>query len=409
MTQSAINTALNGKQAALSAAQLNAVNSGITSTKVNNYDTHVANGDIHVTAAQKTAWTNKQDKLVASGTGQNIVGTGIATVSIPTSGDNANKIVVNVPATDLSGKENVLTFTTSGSGNVVTGVSKSGSTVTVTKGTTLGSLATKSAVASGDITDGTIVNADISDNAAIDQSKISGLSTSLSGKVNVAQGTDNKDKVLITNATTGNVETTKFIHSDGYSANATDKDTTIPSVEVVEDIVLTAAGNYVAYNQTADNKDKAMITNAAGQVVPGQIATGMIADSAVTTDKINAKAVTAAKIADSTITATQLASNAVTTAKIKDANVTAPKLADGVVASGSSNVTVTRDSSTKVFKVSVTEQDISGKEDVANKVTSTSQYNEDIADANNCDYNEKTTWEDLLNEFKRLWREGERV
>ncbi len=43
----------------------------------------------------------------------------------------------------------------------------------------LGGLATKSAIASGDITDGTIVNADINANAAIAQSKIDGLPKSL--------------------------------------------------------------------------------------------------------------------------------------------------------------------------------------------------------------------------------------
>ena len=51
-----------------------------------------------------------------------------------------------------------------------------------------------------------------------------------------------------------------------------------------------------------------------------------IADSGVTTAKINAKAVTTAKIDDSAVTATQLASDAVITAKIKDANVTKAKL-----------------------------------------------------------------------------------
>ena len=58
-----ISTLNSNKQAKLSEAQLNAANSGITSTKVGNYDTHIADGDIHVTAAQKTAWTAKQDAI----------------------------------------------------------------------------------------------------------------------------------------------------------------------------------------------------------------------------------------------------------------------------------------------------------------------------------------------------------
>ena len=47
----------------LSPAQLNAVNSGIDSTKVGNYDNHIADTTIHVTAADKTAWSGKQDAI----------------------------------------------------------------------------------------------------------------------------------------------------------------------------------------------------------------------------------------------------------------------------------------------------------------------------------------------------------
>ena len=52
-----------GKQNALDTAQTAAVNSGITGTKVTGYDTHVGDADIHVTAADKTAWNSKQDGL----------------------------------------------------------------------------------------------------------------------------------------------------------------------------------------------------------------------------------------------------------------------------------------------------------------------------------------------------------
>lgn len=59
----AVYVALATKQDALSTAQQNAANSGITSAKVSSYDTHIADADIHVTAAQKTAWTAKQDAI----------------------------------------------------------------------------------------------------------------------------------------------------------------------------------------------------------------------------------------------------------------------------------------------------------------------------------------------------------
>jgi hypothetical protein len=48
------------------AEQQNAIDSGITSEKVSGYDSHVENGDIHVTASQKTEWSGKQDALNSS-------------------------------------------------------------------------------------------------------------------------------------------------------------------------------------------------------------------------------------------------------------------------------------------------------------------------------------------------------
>ena len=46
-----------------SVAEKAAIDSGINSTKVNNYDTHIADTTIHVTAADKTAWNGKQDAI----------------------------------------------------------------------------------------------------------------------------------------------------------------------------------------------------------------------------------------------------------------------------------------------------------------------------------------------------------
>ena len=44
-------------------AQWSAINSGITSSKVTSYDSHVGNGDVHVTTSQKSSWTAKQDAI----------------------------------------------------------------------------------------------------------------------------------------------------------------------------------------------------------------------------------------------------------------------------------------------------------------------------------------------------------
>lgn len=50
-------------QANLTTEQLAAANSGITAEKVADYDNHLANNDIHVTAELKATWSGKQDAL----------------------------------------------------------------------------------------------------------------------------------------------------------------------------------------------------------------------------------------------------------------------------------------------------------------------------------------------------------
>ena len=143
-----INTALAGKQATLTSTQLNAVNSGITSTKVSTYDGY-------------------NEKITAA---QNAANAKVATAQGP---GNANKAVI-----------------TNSSGNVTTGQIASGmiadgtivnadiaadAKIATSKISGLGTLATKNAVTSAEITDGTITNADIAADAKIATSKISGL------------------------------------------------------------------------------------------------------------------------------------------------------------------------------------------------------------------------------------------
>ena len=74
-----------------------------------------------------------------------------------------------------------------------------------------------------------------------------------------------------------------------------------------------------------------------------EVTTAKIAALAVTAAKIASDAVTTAKILDANVTAAKLASDSVTTAKILDANVTAAKLANTAVTAGSyttANITV---------------------------------------------------------------------
>mgnify|MGYP004544944931 CR=1 FL=1 len=85
--------------------QLDAINSTITSNLVSSYSGHIADTDIHVTAAQKTAWTAKQDALV-SGTNiktinnTSLLGSGNITISgggssLPDMTDQSGKYLTN--------------------------------------------------------------------------------------------------------------------------------------------------------------------------------------------------------------------------------------------------------------------------------------------------------------------------
>ena len=76
------------------------------------------------------------------------------------------------------------------------------------------------------------------------------------------------------------------------------------------------ADTKVNLDQTADNKNKAMITNANGIVEPGQIIEGMIASNAVTTTNIKDLNVTTDKLNNEAVTEGKLAANAVTNAKL---------------------------------------------------------------------------------------------
>ena len=88
-------------------AQLDAINSTITSNLVTSYSNHVADTDIHVTAAQKTAWTAKQDALV-SGTNiktinsQSILGSGDLAVDTLPSQSGKNGKYLTTDGTDPS-------------------------------------------------------------------------------------------------------------------------------------------------------------------------------------------------------------------------------------------------------------------------------------------------------------------
>ena len=195
-TKDEMTSGLAGKQATLSAAQLNAVNSGITSTKVSTYDGYSAK----ITAAQDAA----DDAATAAAAAQSTA----------------------------SGKLSSISGSTGGTGNVVTSVSASGSTVSATKGITAEETKNKvtSVRAAASATDTaypsekavatalaakantsalsgyatTSALGAVEDKAEAAQSAASAAQTAANGKVSTAQGTDNANDVMVVNAS-GNV------------------------------------------------------------------------------------------------------------------------------------------------------------------------------------------------------------
>ena len=116
------------------------------------------------------------------------------------------------------------------------------------------------------------------------------------------------------------------------------------------------------------------LPNVTGTVVTtgdtGTVATGMVADSAITTAKIGADAITAAKIGDDVINSEHYVAGSIDTEHIADAQITAAKLQDGSV------------TSTKLGTDSVVEAKIVNANVTAAKLATNSVTTDKIADLN---------------------------
>lgn len=231
------------------------MNSGATKAKIDTIATNTtaaANAKSAADAAQATAnglKTSKQDKLVATGDNANIAGSDGVSVSIDST---SGKITVkgNQAAIDtaLAAKQAKLSTTQ---------LSAVNSGITSTKVTSYDTAVTKA------------------NNA-------------------LPKATYDSQVGTVSAANMGTTATT-----------------VVGAIKEIKDAVSTTDGAAVKTDQGTTNKDKAVITDSTGKVTTGQIATGMVADKAVTT----------AKIADGAVGATQLGANAVTSAKIADGTI----------------------------------------------------------------------------------------
>jgi hypothetical protein len=148
----------------------------------------------------------------------------------------------------------------------------------------------------------------------VDNNALQTLGGTMSGDLNFGQNAD-----IVFEGQTDNANETTLTVTDPTA------DRTITLPDVTGTVVTTGDTGTVATGMIADSA----ITSA--KISDGTIATGDIADDAVTTAKIADANVTTASLADTSVTTAKLASDAVTTAKITDANVTTAKIANDAI------------------------------------------------------------------------------
>lgn len=161
------------------------------------------------------------------------------------------------------------------------------------------------------------------------------VTTDANGKVAPVQIVDNGTGTYVTDVVVnaGTVTLSRGTPSIPNKVSELENDSGYATMSAVDAKLTTAQGS--------TNANKAVITNASGDITTGTIATDMITDGAVTSAKIAdgtvaladlaSDSVNSAKIVDASVAAADLASNSVTTAKITDLNVTTAKIAASAV------------------------------------------------------------------------------
>ena len=276
----------------------------------------------------------------------------------------------------VGSKLSSISGSTTGSGNVVTGVSASGSTVSVTKSITAEE--TKNKVTS------TNYDANVSSDTKYPTVKavadaIADVKETISAAITVdsalsSTSTNPVQNKVINTALSGKEVTSNKVKSVRAVASATDTAypsekavatalatkantsalsgyATIKALDAVENTAVAAqsdaraaqeaANAKVATAQGLGNENKAVITDSSGNVTTGQIASGMIANDAVTSAKLAAGAVDANALAAGAVTSAKIADGTIPT--VNDATLTIQKngsTVDTFTANASANKTI---------------------------------------------------------------------
>ncbi|MBQ8041722.1 MAG: hypothetical protein IJ273_00140, partial [Alphaproteobacteria bacterium] len=296
---------VNSKQDALTTTQLAAVNSGITSTKVSTYDGYAA------TIAGKQA-TISDLATIRSGAAAGATALQKADIATGTSNGTISVDGSNVAVKGLGSAAYTAStaYATAAQGTLAASAVQPGDLAEVATSGSYNDLTDKPTIPSGALASkSTITNADVADNAAIAQSKISGLTTALSGK----QATLTTAQL---NAANSGITSAKVSTYDGYATTiagkqdkklATEittavsgaKDSYYPSVGLMETSIATANNNVM---DSVNAKLASVSSSGTGSVV-----------------KAVAKDGTAVKATLGYIGSSDITDGSITSADIKDA------------------------------------------------------------------------------------------
>jgi microcystin-dependent protein len=260
-------------------------------------------GKVSNSATTATSANTINTIVARDGSGNFSAGTITATLAGSATGNAAT-------ATNLSSNR---TFALTGN---VTGSTSSN----LSSGVSIATTIPTGTVTSAMIADGTIVNADINESAAIADTKLATINTA--GKVtnNAVQAVStNTANRIVTRDASGNFA------AGTVTAELAGNASTATTLATGRTIALTGdvTGTTETFNGSAN-------VSAATTIASNAVTTAKIADANVTTAKIADSNVTTAKIADSNVTTAKIADSNVTTAKIADSNVTNVKIASGV-------------------------------------------------------------------------------
>ena len=222
-------------------------------------------------------------------------------------------------------------------------------TVTLPAGTITSEMILDSAITSGKIADGTIVNADISGTAAISTSKIDGLDNTLSSKAPTASPVFTGTVVLPATTSIGDVSAEELqsistvvsnvqtqISSKANSTNASIAGATftgtvvLPSTTSIADVSSTEISylNNVTGNIQTQLDAKLASSTASSTYAP------LVSPTFTGTVTLPDNTISQSHMSDNSIGTAEIVGLAVTTAKIADSAVTSAKIADLTIVDG---------------------------------------------------------------------------